>query len=150
MRNILLFAALLLSVFSKAQNPVTWNYWAKKISDKTYEIHIASKIQKGWHLYSQLQPADAIAIPTNIIFGKNPIINLNGKVKEIGKLEKYKEPTLGIEQWHYSDKVEFVQTITLKANVGTKISGNIEYQVCTNEKCLPPKMIQFSVDLNGK
>ena len=48
------------------QNPVTWNYTAKKIADKKYELHLTATIQSNWHLYSQTQPMEAIAIPTSI------------------------------------------------------------------------------------
>ncbi|MBS1753549.1 MAG: hypothetical protein KF741_13090 [Ferruginibacter sp.] len=131
----------------QAQIPVSWKYVSKKVSDKTFEVHITATIQRGWHLYSQTQPADAIAVPTSIKFNVHPLIKLNGKPKETGTLEKYTERSLGIEQWQYSNKVEFVQTVTLKSNVKTTIKGNIEYQACTDEKCLPPKVVLFSVRL---
>jgi len=141
------FTYLLLPRLMSAQNPVTWTFNTNKVADKTYEIHLTATIQNSWHLYSQNQPAEAIAIPTSIIFGKNPLTKLVGKVKEVGKLEKHKEPKLDIEQWQYSNKVDFVQTITLKANAKTKINGNIEYQTCTDGKCLPPTMVKFSLKL---
>ena len=40
-------------------NPVLWSFSSKKIADKTYEVHLTATIQKGWHMYSQHQPADA-------------------------------------------------------------------------------------------
>jgi thiol:disulfide interchange protein DsbD len=148
MKNIVFAIAIVLSSISvKCQNPVSWLYSSKKIADKTYEIHLTASIKYGWHLYSQTQPKDAISIPTNIKFIKNHLIKFNGKIKEIGRLEKHKEPTIGIEQWQYSGKVEFVQIVILKSTVNTSISGSIEYQVCSDEKCLPPKMVEFKVAL---
>ena len=44
-------------------NPISWTFTAKKIADKTFEIQMKATIQNKWHLYSQAQPADAIAIP---------------------------------------------------------------------------------------
>jgi len=146
-RCILTTIALLTIISVTGQNPVSWTYAAKKIADKTYEVHITAKIQNGWHLYSQNQPADAIAIPIAIKINTHPLAKVSGKAKEIGDLEKHKEPSLGIEDWQYSEKVEFVQTVSLKANVKTNISGTIEYQACTNEKCLPPKTMVFNVRL---
>ena len=52
---------------------------------KTYEIHMTATIQTGWHLYSQTQPEDAIAIPTGIKFTSNPLVTAEGPVKEVGK-----------------------------------------------------------------
>ena len=139
--------AVLSSMSTKCQNPVNWVYSSKKIADKTYEVHITAIIQNGWHLYSQTQPKEAIAIPTSIKFTKHPLITFKENVKEIGKLEKHKEPALDIEQWQYSEKVEFVQVLVIKSNVKTNINGSIEFQACTNEKCLPAKVVEFSVGI---
>ena len=51
--------------FLNAQSPVSWTFSSKKIADKTFELHLTADIQSGWHLYSQEQPEDAIAIPTS-------------------------------------------------------------------------------------
>ena len=141
--SVILFSALQM----QGQNPVSWSYTVKKVSDKTYEVRLTASIQSGWHLYSQKQPEDAIALPTEIVFNKNPLVELKDKVKESGKLQKYRDKTLDVEAWQYSDKVDFVQTVKLKANAKTAINGSIEYQVCNDEKCLPPKIVTFSLSI---
>ena len=45
------------------------------------------------------------------------------------------------------DKVDFVQVVKLKANAKTNVSGNVEFQTCNDEKCLPPKTVNFSIAL---
>ena len=131
---------------SKAQlNPVTWSFSAKKISDKTYEIHMKATIQKNWHLYSQKQPDDAIAIPTEFTIRPNPLFKPDGKIQEIGKVEVMKDATLGVSANQYSNTVDFVQKIKMKANVKTNYSGSVEYQTCDDKKCLPPKTINFNI-----
>ncbi len=142
---------LILSVTActvKAQNPVSWTFSAKKTADKTYEVKLTATIDAGWHLYSQTQPEDAIAIPTAIVFTKNPLIGLEGTVKEIGKLEKYHDKTLDVSANQYSKKVEFVQVVKVKGNGRTNVSGTVEFQTCNDERCLPPKKVNFSVSLN--
>ena len=150
MKRILAIALILASSLgSKAQlNPVTWSFSSKKISDKIYEVHLVATIQNKWHLYSQSQPDDAIAIPTAFTFTPNPLFTVEGKVKEIGKLEKYNDKTLGVSANQYSKTVTFVQTIKMKGNVKTSVTGNVEYQTCDDEKCLPPKTVNFKVALN--
>ena len=70
--------------------PVKWNFSSKKkISDKVYEIHLTATLDNGWHIYSQTQPKDAISQPTKIAFTSNPLTNLEGSVKEVGKMEKF-------------------------------------------------------------
>jgi DsbC/DsbD-like thiol-disulfide interchange protein len=130
-----------------AQKPVTWNYTAKKIADKTYEIHLKATIQDGWHLYAQAQPENFIGVPTNIKFNKHPLLVLEGKIKEVGEMEISKEPSLDIESCQYSNQVDFVQRVVLKNNAKTSISGSIEYQVCSDELCLQPVTVNFSIVL---
>lgn len=130
---------------ANAQSPVMLTYNAKKIAEKKYEIIIEASIEEGWHLYSQKQPQTAIGVPTKIKFNKNPLIVINGAPNEVGLLEQHVEKTLGIESWQYSEKVAFKQSVTLKANAKTNITGTITYQVCTDERCMPPKTISFSI-----
>lgn len=145
--SILIFT-IFSSCGSKAQlNPVIWSFSAKKVSDKTYEIHMKATIQKTWHLYSQKQPDDAIAIPTEFTIRPNPLFKLDDKIKEIGKLEVMKDETLGVSANQYSNTVDFVQKIKLKANVKTNFSGSVEYQTCDDKKCLPPKTVNFNIDI---
>lgn len=136
---------LFAGIAATAQNPVSWSYSAKKTADKTYEITIVATITNGWHLYSQIQPADAIAIPTAIKINNNPLIIKDGKIKEIGKLQKYKDKELGISANQYSNTVSFVQKVKLKGKVKTNVSGSIEFQTCDDKKCLPPKTVTFNV-----
>lgn len=145
-RIIVSFLVLLVTIGAKAQlNPVSWSFSVKKIGDKTYEIHMKATIQQRWHLYSQSQPEDAIAIPTTFTISPNPLFKAEGKIKEVGKMEKMNDATLGVSANQYSNTVDFVQKVKLKANVKTNFSGNVEYQTCDDKKCLPPKKVNFSV-----
>ncbi len=131
---------------SRAQlNPVTWSFSASKVADKTYEVHMKATIQNGWHLYSQKQPDDAIAIPTAFTISPNPLFKPDGKIKEVGKMEVMKDAALGVSANQYSKAVDFVQKIKLKANAKTNFNGSVEYQTCDDKKCLPPKTVNFSV-----
>ena len=126
-------------------DPISWTFSAVKITDKDYEIHLKATIQSGWHLYSQKQPGDAIAEPTSIKVNANPLFKTDDKIKEVGKMEVMKDASLGISANQYSQSVEFVQKIKLKAAVKTNFTGSIEYQTCNDKKCLPTKKITFSV-----
>ena len=157
---LFLFCCLNVSLaFSQIENPVHWNFTANKINDKQYEIHLRATMDHSWHLYAQAQPKDAIAQPTLIKFSKNPLLIISGKPKEKGRKEKYENKEVGISAWQYAGSIDFVQTIAVKsfdkfsAKSGTgstkiNISGTITYQTCTEERCLPPKTINFSIPLN--
>lgn len=146
----LLFLALLTGFILQAQmaNPVSWNFVSKKINDNTYQIQMIANIQNGWHLYSQVQPEDAIAIPTTFTINSNPLIKLEGKIKELGKMEKFTDKKLGLSANQYSKKVVFMQEVKLKGKIKTNFTGTVEFQTCDDEKCLPPKTVNFNIALN--
>ena len=127
--------------------PVKWSFTAKKIDAKNYEVHLTANIDAGWHMYSQNQPSDAINNPTEIIFNSNPLLVLDGKAKEIGKMELYKDKKLGISANQYTGQVDFVQKVKMKTGVKTNISGSVEFQTCDDKKCLPSKKLAFNVAL---
>lgn len=144
----LLGISFLLMLAANAQHPVSWSFAAKKVSDKTYEVYMTATLQSGWHLFSQSQPEDAIANPTTFTINNNPLIKLEGKIKENGTMEKFVDKKLGLSANQYSSKVDFVQLVKLKGKVKTNFSGNVEYQTCDDKKCLPPKTVNFNVSLN--
>ena len=121
MKKILTATFLLLVsniLLAQIQNPVNWTATAKKIADKTYEIRLTANINNGWHIYSQTTPEGG-PVPTNISFTKNPLFQLQGTAKEVGKLEQHNEPLFGVDVKQFSNKVDFVQVVKLKANVKT-------------------------------
>lgn len=143
---VLLFLAFS-ALAGHSQSPVSWSFSSKKIADKIFEVHLTANIQSGWHMYSQTQPDDAIVIPTSFTIKNNPLLNLDGKMKEIGKMEKFKDATLGVSAHQYSNKVDFVQIVKLKAKAKTNVSGSVEFQTCDDKKCLPPKTVVFNIAL---
>jgi thiol:disulfide interchange protein DsbD len=148
MKKFLFCGIVFLAVAAQAQqNPVSWTFSSKKIADKTYELHITASIESGWHLYSQVQPDNAVAEPTIVTFNKNALVSLNGKIKEEGKMEKFHDAKLDISANQYSSNVNFVQVVRLKANAKTNVNGSVRFQTCNEERCLPPRTVAFSVAL---
>jgi thiol:disulfide interchange protein DsbD len=135
------------AVHAQLLNPISWKYSATKIADNTYELRMTANIEPGWHLYSQVQPDDAIAEPTTFSFSKNPLLTIEGKIKEDGKMEKFHDAKLDVSANQYSKQVEFVQVVKIKGSAKTSVSGNVRYQTCNEEKCLPPKTVNFSIAL---
>ena len=133
---------------AQIENPVKWSYTAKKISDKVYDVYVTATLSPKWHIYAQ--DAGEGPEPTSLMFGKNPLIKLDGTVKEEGKIEKEYDENFKSVLKFYSNKVSFVQRVKLKSSVSTVIKGSINYMVCNDRKCLPPKEIPFAVKLPGK
>lgn len=151
MKKIVFACIIMINAFaSQAQmlNPVKWSYTAKKISDKLYEIHITAMLDKKWHIYAQ--DAGEGPEPTTFTFNVNPLVKLDGKVKEMGTLEKTYDPNFKSTLKYYANKVDFVQKVKLKSSASTLVKGMVSYMVCDDKKCLPPKEVPFSVKLPGK
>jgi DsbC/DsbD-like thiol-disulfide interchange protein len=144
---LLPFLFFTLSIYAQSASKVSWKYSAKKLEADQYEIRLSATIQPGWHLYSQNQTKDAIALPTTIQFNKNPLATLSGKIKEVGKLYDEVEKATKTRSRFYKETVDFVQVVTLKGQAKTAITGEIEFMVCDDKQCLPPETVKFSVKL---
>lgn len=142
--NVRLYSLLLLilPVMANAQilNPVHWNYSTEKINDSIYNLHIKASIDPGWHVYSQ--NAGDGPIPTTITFEDNPDVELIGKTEEKGKEIRMYDKVFKSELRYYADEVDFIQKV--KIGKGTTINGTLEFMVCNDVNCLPPKDVPFT------
>ncbi len=146
--NFILILFIVFPVSAQQSDLVRWKFKFQPTGDKTGEIQLTANVIKPWHIYSQEQPKDAVALPTRIKFNPNPIIVIKGKVKEIGKREKFHNQDVGITQYQYGDQVIFVQSVSLKTKIKTNISGTVSFQLCNDQKCLPMKTVSFNIPLN--
>ena len=145
---LVLFCSIVFAMNVDAQkaNPVKWTFTAIKKSDKQYEVVASATIDAPWHMYSQFVSGGPI--PTTFTFSKNPLIQLAGKTKEKGKLQKMYDKNFKTELSFFSDKVDFIQTVNLKVASKTNLVGVVEYSVCNDDRCLPPVKVPFEVALN--
>ena len=136
--------------FADAQinNPVIWSYTAKKIADKTYELHITATIDGNWHLYAQ--DAGKGPEPTSFVFTPNPLIKYDGKIKEIGKQEQSFDKNFNSVLKYYGKKVDFVQKVKVKSSTATVVKGVVNFMVCNDRQCLPPRDVPFTINVGGK
>ena len=141
--SLFMFGAVLTQ--AQRMNPVNWSFQAVKKADKQYDIVLTANVEAPWHIYSQFVKKGPI--PTTIEFKTNPLVQIKGAAKELGKLEKSFDKNFDAEISYFSGKVQFVQSVTLKVASKTKLSGTIDYTVCNDEKCLPPISIPFEVVL---
>ena len=135
-----------LNVQAQKPNPVKWSFTAVKKSEKQYEVVATAIIDAPWHIYSQFVKGGPI--PTHFSFSKNPLVQLVGKTKEIGKLQKMFDKNFNTELTFFSDKVEFVQTVNLKVASKTNLAGIVDYSICNDDRCLPPAKVSFEVALH--
>jgi len=143
---LVVFAITIATVVgAQVKNPVDWKYEAKPKGDG-YEVIITATVKKPWHIYSQ-NSGKSGPIPTEIKFAPNPLIKLDGTVKETGKLEKIFDKSFNTDVLFYSNVVVFTQFVKVKPGIKTNITGTVEYMVCNDEQCLPPTKKSFDIKL---
>ena len=89
---LFIFLVTAFSVFAQSSKQVKWVFTSKKVAEKTYEVHMTATINGNFHMYAQNVGVEG-PLPTAFVFTKNPLLQLDGKVKEIGKLVKKYEST---------------------------------------------------------
>ncbi|HTB53007.1 MAG TPA: hypothetical protein VK718_09565 [Ferruginibacter sp.] len=127
---------------------VTWTFSAKKIAEKTYELHMTATIIPGYHLYAQVNNAEG-PVPTTFTFVKNPLLDFMGKVKEVGTLISKLEPVWGFKVNYFENKVDFVQIVRSKVTAPAEAKGVVNFMVCNDKRCLPPKDVNFDIKLGS-
>ena len=138
----LLSALIIHSSFAQILNPVKFSYSTVKKSNNQYEVHIKTAVDSTWHIYSIYNP-DGGAQATALSFTSGKSV---GKAKEAGKMKTVFEKEFNVNQKFFETNVDFIQTV--KVTPGTKkVSGTIEYMVCNDHQCLPPKTVAFDIAL---
>jgi hypothetical protein len=133
---------------AQSSKQVNWTWSAKKIADKTYEIHMTATIGGDYHMYAQDAGGEG-PIPTTFTFTKSPLFALDGVVKEKGQLVKKFESAWSHDVKYYEKTVDFVQVVRLKSNVKTSLAGKVEFMVCNDHECLPPADVEIKVPVGG-
>lgn len=134
---------------SDSNYPVMWAVDAKKVEGKTYDLVYTGTIRDGWYTYSPYT-SDNGPVPTIIYIDEDAdSYEFVGKIKEKGKIKK------GYSKLFETDVIKFlpgepvVLTQRVKfTDVSKPISAGIEFMVCDKEKCLPPKPVDFQLDLS--
>ena len=114
--------------------PVKWSSKTEKISETEFNLVFEAKIDKDWHVYSQFTPEDG-PLPVEIKFkdaDKN--FQLIGKAKESATKRKFNE-TFGVDEVYFENKAVITQKVKILNPKWSKISVELDYQVC-KEVCI--------------
>jgi len=123
--------------------PVKWSYSAKKLSGGEYALHMVAHIDKGWHIYA-LNAGNG-PIPTSFQFKQSGTQTI-GKMAEQGKLIAHFDKSFHSTLRYFENSVDFVQVVRV-VNSARTVKGSLEYEVCNDTNCLPPKDIDFTIPL---
>lgn len=154
-KHIRLFMSLFLiiagSVALQAQmfDPVKWTFEVKqeKGSNKA-DLILKASIEEHWHLYSQHLGDDG-PIPTSFVFNPSDDYKLIGETEETTKPTLEYDPNFEMDLLYFSHEAIFTQKVELITKGKIVISGELEFMVCDETQCLPPKYIDFSFKLDN-
>lgn len=140
-RFLAIFALLTLSLVSlvamgQIDDPVKWKYSSKQVEGQKYELTFEATVDMGWHLYSSENPEGG-PLPTVFIYAESNDFKVSGKVKPVGKAKVEFDEIFKMELAYFDAFAQFVQPIELADGIaGTIVKGEIEYQVCFEDKCI--------------
>lgn len=143
-----LLYATLLFLFGSAQaqilDPVKWKFETRQINGDQHELIMTATIDNGWTIYSQFLESEDGPVATTFEFDKGKHYDLNGKTVE-DKLNRKElhDPVFDMKVVKYAHKAIFTQKITVK-DYSKPITGYVNFMTCDNEKCLPPKDVDFN------
>jgi len=133
------------ATMAQIKDPVKWSASSRKKTNG-HEVVLTATMPKPWHIYSQ-KTGEGGPVPTTFKFSKNPLVTLNGEVKEIGALKENYDKLFDTKVKYFADRVEFVQLVKVKGNVKTNVNVTVEYMTCDDSQCLPPMKKTFNVSL---
>lgn len=131
---------------AQALQPVDWQFSARKIAENTYEVRLIATVDAPWTIYGLDTPPGG-PLPTTVKFTGNPMVLLQGRTRQQGKLLQKHDRTFGVDVHYFMGSAEFVQVVRLRTPVKTQLSGTVEYMACDQERCLPPQVVPFTLTL---
>nr|WP_297915298.1 thioredoxin family protein [uncultured Allomuricauda sp.] len=142
---LVFFAVISLGYGQSDENPATWTYKVKKLSELEYELVFKGKIQEGWHVYSQYT-AEGGSLPSEFTFERaGEDYELLGKTTESKTITEYSD-IFEVEETFFKKEAIFTQRIRLLRADVNQIMVNLFYQIC-QEVCIPmDELFQISLD----
>ncbi|MGH9935380.1 MAG: protein-disulfide reductase DsbD N-terminal domain-containing protein [Blastocatellia bacterium] len=134
-------------------NPIKWSLKAKlpakplKVGEK-FSVELSARIDRGWHLYST-EPVENGPKPTRITLPKGQAFEQTGEIESPAP-RAARDPNFGVEVEFYEGSVTFtipVRVLPGAAPGGHKLMAQVRYQSCSQELCLPPKLVKLEAPI---
>lgn len=147
-----LIAALLLGIFGTAtaaaqvENPVSW-----KFSASGQQAEITATISGEWHMYD-IGPYDGGPNATTFTFELPEGVTLDGGIVQVTRPTRVQDEIFGMEIGYFAKSARFVQKFNVSPQLAAAgkpvaIKGNVEWQACDDQSCLPPMDEDFTVTI---
>ncbi|MDH5381109.1 MAG: protein-disulfide reductase DsbD family protein, partial [Cyclobacteriaceae bacterium] len=147
--TLLSFLIIFSSSFSQILDPVKWSWELNQVEGSTYEIVWTADMEPGWSVYSQYLESEDGPIATSITFEKGTHFELIGlPVEDSLHKEEGFDPIFEMNLAKYHDQMVIRQKVKI-LDSEKSIKGMLSFMTCDDEKCLPPKDVDFSINING-
>ncbi len=131
------------SIFAQVEDPVKWTFSVDNVVGQEAELVFSAEIDYPWHLYSAHLPAGG-PIATKPWYDESDNYTLVDEIVESPKAKVKYDAGFQMDVGTLAGKAEFRQKVKFKDDGTQTISGEIEFQVCDDEVCLPPKSVSFA------
>jgi len=135
--------ALFISANIFAQNPVKWTFSAKDAGNCQVDLIFTGDIQDGWYTYSQFLESEDGPVATTLTFSPGANYKLVGKAKESGGIMKVHDKVFDMNLTKFKHSAILTQRIEV-IDPSKPITGYMNFMVCNEEMCLPPRDVDFS------
>ena len=138
-----------LALNAQMYDPVDWSFeLVQEEGSNEAELVFTARIDEGWHLYSQFLGDDG-PIPTQFYFKDSANYERTGPTEEITPPVLEYDPNFEMELLYFSEEAVFSQKIKIQKAGEVVIQGELEFMVCDETQCLPPKYVEFSFVAQG-
>lgn len=127
--------------------PVAWKVKATRVSADEYEVTFNADIKEGYYIYSQYSKSSKGPMPTkfNIEGEGDRLKTIKRKEEGDNRVRKY-DSHFKMTLTKFGDNVTFTKKIKLERG-SKQLKGQLYYVACSDDVCLPPKPVPFSVYL---
>jgi thiol:disulfide interchange protein DsbD len=145
----LLFLLITPGLAAQILDPIDWQFSQEQVGENEVDLVFTAVIEDNWHLYSQELPEGG-PIATSFTFTESGSFERSGEVLEVTEGEVKFDPSFGIDLKMFSQEAVFKQRIKILSAEEFVVSGSIEYMCCDDERCLPPKLEEFTFTISGE
>jgi len=135
------------TIFAQVENPVKWTFTTDNVEGQQAELVFKATIDYPWHLYSAHLPEGG-PIPTKAFYDEADHYRLEEGIIEVTKAKVKFDEGFQMDVGTLSGKAEFRQKVKFSGSGTQTVSGEIEFQVCDDATCLPPKTVPFTFEVN--
>lgn len=129
-------------------DPATLSYSLEYLGNNQVEVVVELGLEPEWHTYSLTQNNPMGPLASVLTVRDTSLYKKVGNPYSKSPMHKEFEPAFDMEVEYYETEAVFRQKVQLLKKTAT-IKGVFEYQVCNQERCLPPSFNEFELDVKN-